>query len=294
MYPADAGTPAVTTANDQPLKWKARPFLSTVAGGVYDMRARWWSPRLGAFVQADSFGYLGAKSTLWSWWNQNPVRYRDPSGRRPDTDDAAEAYQAAYESAYAQDPSGTQLIAGVGVAGAGLALAGPIEALAFEGYAGLAPILGPALAAALGTDGGGGEGGAGNPEVSAAVEDAEGAVCGGPGAPNASGLSGDALVCRGGTCTAGRFSGGTGVTLDANGQLQGVSVNSAENASVQELSAGIPNNQVGVSTVGDVRALGGDVVSSPTSNNPFHATLSGITPDQAEQLFTPTVPNPNR
>jgi large repetitive protein len=31
----------------------------------------------------------------------------------------------------------------------------------------------------------------------------------------------------------------------------------------------------------------------PRPNNPFHCTLCSITPDQAEQPFTPTVPNPS-
>jgi hypothetical protein len=71
---------------------------------------------------------------------------------------------------------------------------------------------------------------------------------------------------------------------------------------VQELTApgpktgypGIPHNQVGVTTVGKVRALGGDVVPSPRKRNPTHATLSGLTPEQASSLFRPTVKNPNK
>ena len=51
--------------------------------GVYDMRARWWSPRLGAFLQADKFAYVDANSTLWGWGNQNPTRWSDPSGNCP-------------------------------------------------------------------------------------------------------------------------------------------------------------------------------------------------------------------
>ena len=54
------------------------------------------------------------------------------------------------------------------------------------------------------------------------------------------------------------------------------------------------NGQVGVSTVGDVRAAGGNVVRSPNARNPNHATLSGVSPKEAERLFTPTIPNPNR
>ena len=51
--------------------------------------------------------------------------------------------------------------------------------------------------------------------------------------------------------------------------------------------------QVGVTTVGKVRALGGEVVPAPTQKNPNHATLGGLTPEQASSLFRPTVRNPN-
>lgn len=69
------------TANvDQPLRWKARPY-SPYAGGIYDMRARQWSPAIGAFLSADEFRYLGTSGTLWSWPGQNPYKWSDPSGR---------------------------------------------------------------------------------------------------------------------------------------------------------------------------------------------------------------------
>jgi len=107
------------------------------------------------------------------------------------------------------------------------------------------------------------------------------------------GLPDNALVCRGGSCTAERFAQGSGVTIDAAGYLRGVSVNSAPDKTLVELTAPIPNKKVGVSTVGNVRSAGGDVVPRPTSDNPFHCELYGITPEKAEQLFTPTVQNPN-
>ena len=109
----------------------------------------------------------------------------------------------------------------------------------------------------------------------------------------AKGLPDNAHVCRGGTCTADRFTKGSGVTVDSQGKLSGVSVNSAPGKSVQELSQGIPNKQVGVTTVGDVRKAGGDVIPSPNDNNLNHCTLCGITPQKAEKLFTPTINNPN-
>jgi len=70
-------------------------------------------------------------------------------------------------------------------------------------------------------------------------------------------LSNDALICRGGTCTAERFRQGAGVTLDEAGKLHNVSVNSAPGKTLAELTVTIPNKQVGVTTVGEVRAAGG-------------------------------------
>jgi hypothetical protein len=89
---------------------------------------------------------------------------------------------------------------------------------------------------------------------------------------------------------------------DADGKLQGISVNSAPGLSLEELTApdsktgypGIPHNRIGVTTVGEVRQAGGDVKPTPTRGNPNHATLSGLTPDQASHLFQPTRINPSR
>jgi hypothetical protein len=115
-------------------------------------------------------------------------------------------------------------------------------------------------------------------------------------------LPDDALVVRGGQNLPESFAQGSGVTVDAGGKVQGVSVNAAPGLSVNDLTApnaqtgypGIPHNQVGVTTVGKVRALGGDVIPSPSKKNPNHATRSGLTPDQASSLFRPTRKNPNR
>lgn len=115
-------------------------------------------------------------------------------------------------------------------------------------------------------------------------------------------LPDDALVVRGGQNLPASFERGSGVTVDTDGRIQEVSVNSAPGVSVQELTVpnpqtgypGIPHNQIGVTTVGAIRAAGGEVVPSPTRTNPYHATLSGLTPEQASQLFQPTIKNPNK
>ena len=76
-------------------------------------------------------------------------------------------------------------------------------------------------------------------------------------------LPDDAVVVRGGLNLPDNFAQGSGVTVDAGGKVQGVSVNAAPGLSVKELTApnsstgypGIPHNQVGITTVGQVRAL---------------------------------------
>jgi hypothetical protein len=115
-------------------------------------------------------------------------------------------------------------------------------------------------------------------------------------------LPDDALVVRGGQNLPIHFAKGSGVAVGKGGKLQNVSVNCGPDLSVEELTApnpqtgypGIPHNQVGVTTVGAIRAGGGDVVPAPTKTNPNHATLSGLTPDGASRLFRPTIQNPNK
>jgi len=77
-FPADVTTPAPSI--DQPLRWKGRWFEEKIAGGLYDVRARWWSPQLGAFLSVDELAYHDRNSTLWGWPGQNPMVYADPTG----------------------------------------------------------------------------------------------------------------------------------------------------------------------------------------------------------------------
>ncbi len=115
-------------------------------------------------------------------------------------------------------------------------------------------------------------------------------------------LPDDALVVRGGQNLPDSFAQGSGVTITEGGTVEEVSVNAAAGASLSDLTApdartgypGIPHSQVGVTTAGKIRACGGEVVPSPTRTNRHHATLRGLTPEQASELFRPTTPNPNR
>ena len=75
--------------------------------------------------------------------------------------------------------------------------------------------------------------------------------------------------------------------------VTGVSVECGVGVTIQELASVIPHGQVGVTTVGSVRAAGGDVVRSP-GRSPNHATLTGLSAEEASRLLTPTMANPAR
>ncbi len=73
--------------------------------------------------------------------------------------------------------------------------------------------------------------------------------------------------------------------------VTGVSVECAERMSLEELAAAIPHGRLGVTTVGAVRAAGGDVMRT-SGRNPNHATLIGLSSEGASRLLTPNLPNP--
>lgn len=73
--------------------------------------------------------------------------------------------------------------------------------------------------------------------------------------------------------------------------VTGVSVECAAGLTVAQLAGSIPHGKVGVTLVASVRALGGDVVRT-SGRSHAHATLTGLSPEQASQLLTPAEPNP--
>jgi len=75
--------------------------------------------------------------------------------------------------------------------------------------------------------------------------------------------------------------------------IVGVSVECAAGLSASELASAIPHGQVGVTNAGEVRRAGGDVVRT-SGRSPYHATLTGLTPERASELLTPTQANPAR
>lgn len=73
--------------------------------------------------------------------------------------------------------------------------------------------------------------------------------------------------------------------------ITGISVECAIGVSIAELATAIPHGQVGITTVGEVRREGGDVIYT-SGRSPNHATLTGLIPEQISQLLTPTILNP--
>lgn len=100
----------------------------------------------------------------------------------------------------------------------------------------------------------------------------------------------EALVVRGGRNRPEDIQRATGTHPSG---ITGISVECAAGLSVAELTVAIPHGQVGVTTVGEVRSEGGDVIrTSGRSSN--HATLTGLTPEKASLLLTPTIPKPSQ
>lgn len=108
-------------------------------------------------------------------------------------------------------------------------------------------------------------------------------------------LPDDAWVVRGGQNTP-EIIADRSECIEDDGTIVGLSVNSAPGVSIQELARpeyDVPHKQIGVTTVGQIRAIGGEVDRAQLPHNPYHALVSGITPQQLNALLTPTEPNPN-
>jgi len=100
----------------------------------------------------------------------------------------------------------------------------------------------------------------------------------------------EALVVRGGRNRPEDIQRGTATHPSG---VSGISVECGVGLSLAELAATIPHGQVGVTSVGEVRQLGGDVIRT-SGRSPNHATLTGLTPKEISNLLTPTVPNPSQ
>ncbi|MBI2804405.1 MAG: flavoredoxin [Planctomycetes bacterium] len=73
--------------------------------------------------------------------------------------------------------------------------------------------------------------------------------------------------------------------------VTGLSVECDVGMTIEELAVFVPHGQFGVTTVGEIRAAGGDVIRT-TGKSPHHATLVGLSADEASRLLNPTQANP--
>ncbi len=239
--------------------------------GLVYMQQRYYDPVAGRFLSVDPVttdADSGAHFGRYHYANNNPYLYTDPDGRAPFGGcSLGGGCEVVYQAGDALD---TALTGGQGqMARAAVAEGNYVQA---AGHVVAGAAIGVATVA----------GGA----VSAGVK-AVGTL-----AKAAKGLPDSALVCRGGACKAENFLNGSGVTRAGDGTLSGVSTQSRAGASVDELAKPFKNNQVGVTTAGDIRRAGGRVTADGHLGNPNHATVDGLTAQQLERLFSPTRTNP--
>ncbi len=270
--------------------------------GLQYLNARYYDPKLAMFIQPDWWEVMqhGVGTNRYSYSFNDPVNGKDPSGNDIDDDPRDKSLDSGeYDTARGQEGQSVDEAWARGENDAAVEAAA--KELFGKSYGELngiekaaATVLGAAKAGLLGpgahmvansdpTD-------PAVPQRAAGLEQALRTL--GQKAADTVGLTDNDLVCRGGTCTAEQFRNGSGVTSNTDGTLNGISTQARPGATLDELAQPNQNNQVGVTTVGKVRAAGGTVTLDGSAGNPNHATVGGISAETAERLFNPTEPNP--
>ncbi|MDS3859665.1 hypothetical protein RIF25_02475 [Thermosynechococcaceae cyanobacterium BACA0444] len=86
----------------------------------------------------------------------------------------------------------------------------------------------------------------------------------------------EAMVIRGGRNRPEDIQRGLGIYPSG---VAGISLECGVGLSIGELAADIPHEQIGSTTVGEIRKGGEDVIRT-SGRSPFHPTLTGLTPKQ--------------
>lgn len=243
--------------------------------GLVYMQARYYDPAVGRFLgpdlagsdAGDTFGF-----NRFTYVHNNPVINTDPDGRQcaqclydpTDLDHQASIYAGA----------GKQ---GLVVLGSAAVVAAAIPAVAYVATAATAVAVDSLAAGSLTV------GLTANAEAvvtsGAIIADGVAAANGAP-----SGFSDEALVVRGGAAAnhAPEMI-DRAIGQSATPGVTGFSCQCDGGTNLSALGAGLFNKQVGVTTVGEVRAAGGEVVSTPGRFS--HVTVTGLTGKQASPLF---------
>ena len=74
--------------------------------------------------------------------------------------------------------------------------------------------------------------------------------------------------------------------------MTGFSGEAIPGACLNDLCTNVRPNQIGQTTVGEVRAAGGDVIITEGDVSPTHVTVTNIDPEAASELLSPSVKNP--
>jgi RHS repeat-associated protein len=77
--------------------------------GLYYYRARWYDPQIGRFLSEDPIGFQGGDINLYGYVNNDPTKFRDPTGLRIEEGDNSyyfpwkDYYQSRHEEDLARD-----------------------------------------------------------------------------------------------------------------------------------------------------------------------------------------------
>jgi RHS repeat-associated protein len=241
--------------------------------GLVYMQARYYDPAVARFLSTDpSKPSAGNAFTFnrYAYASNNPIGNIDPNGKQTiplanklGTDDPHKIYT--YLAA--QNRVTGDVLDAVNAATQPMLAAQPEIGAALEGLESLPMVL-SSVADAAGT-----------------AEVAGAAVRGGSEVPLPEGM----ILARGGNAanqTADKIDAAIGPSRTPG--VSGFSVQCGMCTS--QAGANIRNPKMGVTTVGDVRAAGGDAIATPGYGN--HATVTGLTGEQASPLLQ-VVKNPN-
>jgi RHS repeat-associated protein len=229
--------------------------------GLHYYKARFYSPSLGRFLQTDPVGYQDDLN-LYAYVGDDPLDKADPTGLDAWDD---------FKWGLASGAGGTLHRAGMDLPGGNEVTPGP-NVNPNSGWATIGSAFG-AVAAGMSRQQLGGltpvaRSGVPTPETPVGIPDGN-------------------VVARGGAnITPASIEAGTSNTSVG----QGFSANSA--STLAGAATDIKNNQVGVTTAGEIRAGGGEVHDTGHENNPTHVTVTGLPPETASKLLSPPVPNP--